>query len=99
MLGQVQRPGTYRFPEDAVGASGLDLMQALGMAGGFTRLAAPSRVTIRRAGSAGQGQPGGRGGAGGAVERVDARLWTERPGVPSLRIHAGDVITVGERFF
>ena len=98
VLGQVQKPGTYRFPAEVLraGGGGLDLMQALGLAGGFTRLAAPSRVTVRRG-----GRPGGGGTAPEAsgVRRVDARLWMEQAGTPPLWIRPGDVITVGERIF
>jgi protein involved in polysaccharide export with SLBB domain len=98
VLGQVQKPGTYRFPAEVLraGGGGLDLMQALGLAGGFTRLAAPSRVTVRRG-----ARPGGGGTAPEAsgVRRVDARLWMEQAGTPPLWIQPGDVITVGERIF
>jgi protein involved in polysaccharide export with SLBB domain len=83
ILGQVQRPGTYRFPE----GGDLDLLQALGMAGGFTRLAAPSRVSVRRFG------------AGEAVEKVDTTRLLERLRQKSVTIRPGDVITVGERIF
>lgn len=44
VLGQVGKPGSYDFPnEDSV-----TLLQAIGMAGGFTRLAKTSRLTITR---------------------------------------------------
>jgi polysaccharide export outer membrane protein len=104
ILGQVQRPGTYRFPEGMIqeGRGGLDLMQALGMAGGFTRLAAPSRVTIRRAAKSGKGRNADRTSKETdevGVRRVDARLWIERAGAPPLWIYPGDVITVAERIF
>jgi protein involved in polysaccharide export with SLBB domain len=100
ILGQVQRPGTYRFPQETLRAGGarLDLMQALGLAGGFTRLAAPSRVTVR-SGAPQESKRGGLASDSPGVRRVDARLWMERSGTPPLWIRPGDVITVGERIF
>ena len=44
VLGQVQRPGTYRFPD----RQSLDLMQVIGIAGGYTRLANPAKITVKR---------------------------------------------------
>src|SRR4029077_11935779 len=44
VLGQVQRPGTYRFPEQ----QNLDLLQVIGVAGGYTRLADPGRIIVKR---------------------------------------------------
>ena len=44
VLGQVQRPGTYRFPEQ----QDLDLLQVIGIAGGYTRLADPGRIILNR---------------------------------------------------
>ncbi|PYJ71626.1 MAG: hypothetical protein DME75_07175 [Verrucomicrobia bacterium] len=46
MLGQVNRPGSYEMPDGSPG--GIDLLEAIAMAGGYTRIAAPERVTIRR---------------------------------------------------
>jgi polysaccharide export outer membrane protein len=44
VLGQVQKPGSYEFPtEQTVG-----LLEAIAMAGGYTRIANPSKVTIKR---------------------------------------------------
>jgi len=44
VLGQVQRPGSYEFPPN----ESLNLLEGLAMAGGYTRLAAPSKVTLQR---------------------------------------------------
>ena len=44
VLGQVQRPGTYRFPE----RDSLNLIQVIGIAGGYSRIADASRITVKR---------------------------------------------------
>src|SRR5207247_4654596 len=46
ILGQVGRPGSYEMPESSPG--GIDLLDAIAMAGGYTRIAAPERVAVRR---------------------------------------------------
>ena len=46
VLGQVNRPGSYEMPEGNPG--GIDLLEAIAMAGGYTRIAAPDRISVRR---------------------------------------------------
>ena len=46
ILGQVGRPGNYEMPEGSPG--GIDLLEAIALAGGYTRIAAPERITVRR---------------------------------------------------
>jgi protein involved in polysaccharide export with SLBB domain len=46
ILGQVNRPGSYEMPETSPG--GVDLLEAIAIAGGYTRIAAPERISIRR---------------------------------------------------
>src|SRR5947209_11943087 len=46
VLGQVNRPGSYEMPEGSPG--GIDLLEAVALAGGYTRIAAPERISIRR---------------------------------------------------
>ena len=46
ILGQVSRPGSYEMPDSSPG--GIDLLEAIAMAGGYTRIAAPERITVRR---------------------------------------------------
>jgi len=45
VLVQVQRPGTNRVPERE---QDLDLLQVIGIAGGYTRLADPGRIFVKR---------------------------------------------------
>lgn len=85
VLGQVNRPGTFDMPDD----SPLSLLEAIGMAGGYSRLANPSKVTVRRS------SPGG-------VEdifKVDAkRMAKSKTGNPFL-IQPGDTVVVEESLF
>src|SRR4051794_23884007 len=81
VLGQVQHPGTYRFPE----RQSLDLLQVIGIAGGYTRLADPSKIRIKRQ-------------ADGKVIRIDGNRLA-KGGVETITINAGDLITVEERLF
>src|SRR3954447_14728189 len=56
MMGQVNRPGSYEMPDGS--PQGVELLEAIAMAGGYTRIAAPERVSVRR---------------GNQVLRVDAK--------------------------
>ena len=84
MIGQVQRPGTYRFPE----RQGLDLVQVIGIAGGYTRLANPSRITVKR-----------RVAGKETVIRVDGKRLARDENAAPFPVESGDVITVAERIF
>lgn len=84
VLGQVQKPGTYRFPD----RQALDLIQVIGIAGGYTRLADPGRITIKRR------TPGGE-----SVLRVDGRKLARDEKARAFSVETGDLITVGERLF
>ena len=86
VLGQVQRPGTYRFP--ATEQQNLDLLQVIGIAGGYTRLADPGRIIIKRRidGSA-------------KIFRLDGKRLARGESGEPFSIISGDVITVGERLF
>ena len=44
VLGEVQKPGSYDMPDQQV----VTVLQAIGMAGGYTRIANASRVTLMR---------------------------------------------------
>lgn len=84
VLGQVNRPGSYEMPEGSPG--GIDLLEAVAMAGGYTRIAAPERISVRRESNAGE-----------QVVRVDAKRAAKGGG--SFRVQPGDTITVGESIF
>jgi polysaccharide export outer membrane protein len=84
ILGQVQKPGGYTMPEE----QSLDLLSAIAMAGGFTRLAEQSKITIRR-------QSEGR----EETFTVDAKAQAKDRRVKPVMILPNDTITVPERFF
>jgi protein involved in polysaccharide export with SLBB domain len=82
-LGQVQRPGAYEL----VGDQTIALLEAIGMAGGYTRIADPGNITIRRREN-GQEQ----------VTRINAKH--DKSGLLSqITVRPGDVINVGESIF
>jgi polysaccharide export outer membrane protein len=83
ILGQVQRSGTYKFPD----RESLNLIQAIGIAGGYTALADPSRITLKRLVNGRQ-----------SVLKVDAKRMAKDASAPT-EIQSGDIITVGERLF
>ena len=83
VLGQVQKPGTYDFPD----REKLTLLEAIGLAGGYTRGADPARVVIKR-------------GSGGeeSVFRVNAKAMAN-DGRGSFEILPGDIVTISESRF
>ena len=85
ILGQISRPGTYEMPDASPG--GIDLLEAIAMAGGYTRTAAPERITVRR-----------HNGSGDQILKVNAKRFTKGTGGGFL-VLPGDAISVGESIF
>jgi protein involved in polysaccharide export with SLBB domain len=85
ILGQVGRPGSYEMPESSPG--GIDLLEAIALAGGYTRIAAPERITVRRQGANGD-----------QIFKVNAKKFNKSGG-GGFRVEPGDTITVGESIF
>lgn len=85
VLGQVQKPGSY----DMKGSDEITLLQAIGMAGGYTKIANPGRVTVKRQ------QEGGS----ERVIKLDAKRMARGDDSASFYIKPGDVITVAESLF
>jgi protein involved in polysaccharide export with SLBB domain len=85
ILGQINRPGSYEMPESSPG--GIDLLEAIAMAGGYTRIAAPERITVRRQGAGGD-----------QIFKVNAKRFTKGSG-GGFHVEPGDTITVGESIF
>jgi protein involved in polysaccharide export with SLBB domain len=81
MLGQINRPGSYEMPDGS--PQGIDLLEAIAMAGGYTRIAAPEKVSVRR---------------GNQVLRVDAKRQA-RGNRDAFTVQPGDTVTVGESMF
>ena len=83
ILGEVNHAGQIDFPDN----SDLDLLQAIGMAGGYTKASNPARVYVKR-------QVGDR----QIVLTVDAKRMARREAAP-FRVLPGDTITVSETPF
>lgn len=86
MMGQVSRPGVYEIPS----SERLNLLQAIAMAGGYTKIADPSKVRIRRTSEKGE-----------EILRVNAKALATGGGGGSEipLIFSDDNITVGESAF
>ena len=85
VLGQVQKPGSY----DMKGSDEITLLQAIGMAGGYTKIANPGRVTVKR-----QQQGGGE-----RLIKLDAKRMARGDDSASFYVKPGDIITVAESLF
>lgn len=79
ILGQVNNPGIKELPDQ----EGMDILDAIGLAGGYTRIANPSRITIKR---------------GSQVIQVDGKAMAKGEG-RKVQVLAGDTITVAESIF
>ena len=84
VLGEVQKPGQVEIPPEG----GLDLLGAIALAGGYTRVADPGNVIVRRV-------IDGR----DVVARVDARRLARDTHVQEFMVQPGDRISVGESIF
>ena len=84
VLGQVQHAGDYNLKEQG----SVDFLEAIGLAGGFTRLANTSDVTVRRMLN---DKP--------TIIRVNADKIAHDSSASDLQILPGDTITVQERMF
>ncbi len=85
ILGQVGHAGIIEMPESSPG--GIDLLEAIAMAGGYTRIAAPERITVRRHNANGD-----------QILKVNAKRLAKGKGGGFL-VEPGDTITVGESIF
>ena len=84
VLGQVQHPGAFSLKDQG----SVDLLRAIGLAGGFTRLANAARVTVKRTV---QGRE--------TVLVLDADRMGVRTSAQPFTVLPGDTITVPERLF
>ena len=83
IMGQVARPGSYELQ----GGERIDLLEAIGLAGGFTRIANRGRVIVQR-----------RTGNEVTAIKANAKKMADGRETP-LEIQPGDVITVSESWF
>ncbi|MEY2597880.1 MAG: hypothetical protein RLZZ142_139, partial [Verrucomicrobiota bacterium] len=84
VLGQVNRPGTFDFPDD----SPLSLLEAIGMAGGYTRIANASKISLKRQ------TPNGE-----QIFRLNGKKMASDPDAPRFELQSGDTIVVEESLF
>jgi polysaccharide export outer membrane protein len=82
-MGQVARPGSYELQ----GGERIDLLEAVGLAGGFTRIANRGRVVIQR-----------RDGENVTAIKANAKRMADGKEAP-MEVQPGDVITVSESWF
>ena len=84
VLGQVQSPGSYTMPNNEE----VTLLQAIGMAGGFTRIAEPSNITVKRIEKGGE-----------SLMKLNAKRMARGSASAAFKIQPGDVINVPESIF
>jgi len=83
IMGQVARPGSYELQ----GGERIDLLEAIGLAGGFTRIANRGRVIVQR-----------RDGGNVTAIKANAKRMADGKEAP-MEVQPGDVITVSESWF
>jgi protein involved in polysaccharide export with SLBB domain len=84
VLGQVQKPGSYVLPNE----ERVDLLQAIAMAGGFTRMADEGRVRVRRNVNGVE-----------TIIKVNVHAETKNSSSELFEVQPDDKISVGERIF
>ncbi len=84
VLGQVQRPGSYDLPD----RDALTLIQAIGLAGGYTRIADPGRIILKRTLDGKE-----------SVLHLNAKKMAGGSTESTFDVRSGDIITVGESIF
>jgi polysaccharide export outer membrane protein len=84
ILGQVQRPGIYEIPE----GGHMSIVDAILMAGGFTRTAAQNNVRVKRMVK-----------SKAVVLKVKAGSMADHDDIAPFEIEPGDVIKVNESWF
>lgn len=84
VLGQVQKPGAYEIPD----TESITLLQAIGMAGGYTNIADPAKIVVKR-----------RNDGKETVYKLNAREMAKGGTSNAFHLHDGDVISVGESWF
>ena len=84
VLGEVQKPGTVEIPAEG----NLDLLGAIALAGGYTKIAAPNRITVRR-------QVKGE----DEVIKVNGKDLAKDTNTKIFYVQPGDTIMVGQSVF
>ena len=84
VLGEVQKAGTFEFPNQGP----LDLLQAIGLAGGYSNKANPGRIVVKR-------QVNGK----DVVFEVNGKALAAKKNTQPFEILPGDTVTVAESIF
>lgn len=84
MLGQVSRPGSYDIPDQET----IDLLEAIAMAGGYTRSSESTKITVKRNVNNSE-----------QVFTVNAKKMAKEPQSPRFIVLPGDTITIPESLF
>ncbi len=82
VLGAVNKAGSFYFPDGET----VSLQQAIGMAGGYSRVASPSKIRIKR-------------NALSEPLKVDGKKLAKSGEAATFLIQPGDIIEVGESLF
>ncbi len=84
VLGQVQKPGAYEIPSE----ESVSLLEAIAMAGGYTRIADPGKVTVKRNENGAE-----------RIYRLNAKKMARDDNVEHFEVRPSDTITVPESLF
>ena len=84
VLGQVQKGGTFEFPNQGP----LDLLQAIGLAGGYSPKADPAKIVVKR-------QVNGK----DVIFKLNGKALAARKDTRPFEILPGDTVTVAESIF
>jgi polysaccharide export outer membrane protein len=84
VLGQVQKPGAYELPDQ----DNITLLEAVGMAGGYTSIADKGKVILKR-----------RTGEKESIYKINAKAMASGAASSAFIIQPDDVITVAESLF
>lgn len=84
VLGQVQKGGTFEFPNQGP----LDLLQAIGLAGGYSRIANPAKIIVKR-----------RVNGKDVVIQLNGKALAGNREAQPFEVLPGDTITVSESIF
>jgi polysaccharide export outer membrane protein len=84
VLGEVQKPGSYDMPDQ----QDMTVLQAIGVAGGYTRIANPARVILMRMVDGKQ-----------TTVELNAKRMANGHTESVIKVLPGDVITVSESLF
>lgn len=85
VLGEVKKPGTVAIPE---GKSKIDLLTAIANAGGFSEIANPKRITVKR----------GKKGQKPKIFKLNASTM-QKSSEPDFFLLNGDTVSVPKRLF